>query len=150
MSSARKTESMGNVTVGNFPLMDKVLRALLESIMECEMDELLGYDKHKRREMVRNYRNGYSRKTLKTQYGKLSIRIPRDRNGEYEPMILPKFRRCDTDLERKISELYRTSMTDGNIEARVRDMYNDRASGELVLRIVSKLEPVLECLRCGE
>ena len=41
----------------------------------------------------KNYRNGYSKKTIKTQMGELEIKVPRDRNGEYEPKIISKYNR---------------------------------------------------------
>jgi putative transposase len=64
--------------------------------MESELEEKLGYERSKRLSNVdetagsKNYRNGYSKKTVKTQIGEIPVKIPRDRNGEYEPKIKRK------------------------------------------------------------
>jgi putative transposase len=66
--------------------------------MEAELDTQLNYDKHERRlretansdenTVSKNYRNGYSKKAVKTQLGEVEINNPRDRKGEYEPQII--------------------------------------------------------------
>ena len=67
--------------------------------MEAELEEKLGYEKSERvsntgeENMSKNYRNGYSKKTVKTQLGEVDVKIPRDRNGEYEPQIIEKYSR---------------------------------------------------------
>ena len=67
---------------------------ILQELMEAEMDATLGYEKNQKGELVSsNKRNGYSTKTLKSQYGEFPIDIPRDRNGEFEPKLIPKYQR---------------------------------------------------------
>lgn len=62
---------------------------ILQEVMECELADELGYEKSERTSNYecsnksKNYRNGYSKKTVKTQMGELEIKVPRDRNGEY-------------------------------------------------------------------
>ena len=66
---------------------------VLGQVLEAELDVALGYDKQERRgESVeeskpRNYRNGHTSKTVKTQLGEVNVSVPRDRNGEFEPKI---------------------------------------------------------------
>ena len=85
----------------NFTSTDKVMTAMkdmfkdiLQKVMECELADELGYEKSERvsndecSNKSKNYRNGYSKKTVKTQMGKLEIKVSRDRNGEYEPKII--------------------------------------------------------------
>ncbi len=64
----------------------------VEQILEAELDEHLGYEKHDvRGNNSGNSRNGYNHKTISTQHGETEIEIPRDRNGTFEPQIIPKY-----------------------------------------------------------
>ena len=69
--------------------MKDMFRDVLQQVMECELADELGYEKSERMskdecsKKSKNYRNGYSKKTVKTQLGELDVKIPRDRNGEY-------------------------------------------------------------------
>lgn len=71
-----------------------MFKDILKEVMECELADELGYEKSERMSSdecankSKNYRNGYSKKTVKTQMGELEIKVPRDRNGEYEPKII--------------------------------------------------------------
>ena len=71
-----------------------MFKDILQKVMECELADELGYEKSERTSndecsnKSKNYRNGYSKKTVKTQMGELEIKVPRDRNGEYEPKII--------------------------------------------------------------
>ena len=71
-----------------------MFKDILQEVMECELSDKLGYEKSERMSndecgnKSKNYRNGYSKKTIKTQMGELEIKVPRDRNGEYEPKII--------------------------------------------------------------
>ena len=73
--------------------MKDMFKDILQEVMECELADELGYEKSERTsndeggKKSKNYRNGYSKKTVKTQLGELNIKVPRDRNGEYEPKI---------------------------------------------------------------
>ncbi|MGN0595171.1 MAG: transposase, partial [Hominimerdicola sp.] len=71
--------------------MKELFSDVLQQVMEAELEEKLGYEKSQRVSEFaesgtqKNYRNGYSKKTVKTQLGEVDVKIPRDRNGEYEP-----------------------------------------------------------------
>ena len=77
--------------------MKELFSDVLQTVMEAELEEKLGYEKSERvsdkteNGMSKNYRNGYSKKTVKTQLGEVDVKIPRDRNGEYEPRIIAKY-----------------------------------------------------------
>ena len=74
--------------------MKDMFKDILQKVMECELADELGYEKNEKMSSdecankSKNYRNGYSKKTVKTQMGELEIKVPRDRNGEYEPKII--------------------------------------------------------------
>lgn len=67
---------------------------VLQEMLEVEMDVSLGYSKNETPPIDNdNKRNGYTTKTVKSHYGEFPIEIPRDRNGEFEPQIVPKYKR---------------------------------------------------------
>ena len=80
---------------------------VLQQVMEAELDTKLGYEKSERvsnddeSSLSKNYRNGHSKKTVKTQLGEVTINVPRDRNGEYEPSIISKYSRNADGMEEK-------------------------------------------------
>lgn len=87
--------------------MKELFSDVLQTVMEAELEEKLGYEKSERLSdkakngMTKNYRNGYSKKTVKTQLGEVDVKIPRDRNGEYEPQIIEKYNRNADGMEEK-------------------------------------------------
>ena len=95
----------------------EMFRDVLQQVMETELEETLGYEKSSRipnnseTGMSKNYRNGYSKKTVKTQLGEVEVKIPRDRNGEYEPKIIGKYNRNAEGMEEKILALYACGMS---------------------------------------
>lgn len=114
----------------------------LEEVLQCELDEKLGYDKHQRRDdEPQNYRNGSTKRKLKTQVGEVEINVPRDRNGEFEPQIVGKYQRSADGLEEKILSLYAHGMSTRDIQEQVRDLYNIDISSELVSKISEKIMP---------
>ena len=98
-----------------------VLQQVMESELDTELDTELGYEKSQRtpetavENKPRNYRNGYSKKTVKTQLGAVEVKVPRDRNGEYEPHIIGKYSRNADGMEEKILGLYACGMSQRDI-----------------------------------
>ena len=87
---------------------------ILQELMEAEMDAVLGYEKNQKGDLVSdNKRNGYSTKTLKSQYGEFPIDIPRDRNGEFEPKLIPKYQRDISGIEEKVIDKNAHQFSDG-------------------------------------
>ncbi len=89
--------------------MKELFSDVLQTVMEAELEDKLGYEKSERvspndeKTVSKNYRNGYSNKAVKTQLGEVDVKIPRDRNGEYEPQIIGKYDRNADGMEEKIS-----------------------------------------------
>ena len=65
--------------------------------------------------MSKNYRNGYSKKTVKTQLCEVEVKVRRDRNGEYEPQIIGKYNRNANGMKEKILVLYACGMSQRDI-----------------------------------
>ena len=94
--------------------MKEMFRDVVHTAMEVELDEELGRERCQRAEVSNaapNYRNGYSRKTVKTQLGEVDIKVPRDRNGTFEPKIVGKYSRNADGMEEKILALYACGMS---------------------------------------
>lgn len=127
--------------------MKDMFRDVLQQVMECELEEKLGYEKSERiavndeNGMSKNYRNGYSKKTVKTQLGEVKVKIPRDRNGEYEPQIIGKYNRNADGMEEKILALYSCGMSQRNISEQIKNLYDVEISPELVSKISEKIMP---------
>src|ERR1700756_605033 len=75
--------------IGENGLLKQLTKALLERALSAEMTHHLGYEKHGRG-TAENARSGSSEKTIQGDFGKITVEIPRDRKGEFEPQILPK------------------------------------------------------------
>ena len=117
---------------------------VLNEVLQCELDEQLGYDKHERTEAnpeKKNYRNGSVKRKMKTQLGEVEISVPRDRNGEYEPKIISKYQRNADGLEEKILSLYAHGMSTRDIQEQIKDLYDIDISSELVSKISEKILP---------
>ena len=85
-----------------------MVREMLENGLDGELDDELGYTKYDyRNKEGENSRNGYSKKTLKTSFGETEIKVPRDRNSEFEPQLVKKNQTTLTgDIEEKIISMY--------------------------------------------
>ena len=141
------------VQESNFQSTQEILNCIkslfgstIEKVLDAEIDMQLGYDKNSQRpnaaqDTKRNYRNGTSARTLKTELGAVEINVPRDRNGEYEPKILDKHQRNADGIEDKIIALYATGMSTRDIEAQIRNLYDINISAELVSKITDKIMP---------
>ena len=118
---------------------------ILQELMEAEMDAVLGYEKNQKGNIVStNKRNGYSTKTLKSQYGEFPIDIPRDRNGEFEPKLIPKYQRNISGIEEKVISLYARGMSTRDIHDQLQDLYGIELSSEMVSKITDKILPEIK------
>lgn len=118
---------------------------MLENGLEGELDDELGYTKYDYRSKEgENSRNGYSKKTLKTSFGETEIKVPRDRNGEFEPQLVKKNQTTLTgDIEEKILSMYAKGMTTSDIESHIQEIYGLDCSDTTISRITDKILPVV-------
>jgi transposase-like protein len=122
-----------------------LLGGTIQGMLEAELDETLGYEKHeKTEEQKENYRNGYKPKTLKSKMGELEIQIPQDRNSEFNPRIVPKHKRDISEIEQKIINMYARGLTTREISDEIEEIYGFEASAELVSRVTDKIVPMIE------
>ncbi|MBZ9693076.1 MULTISPECIES: transposase [unclassified Clostridium] len=108
------------------------------------MDEALGYGKYYSIEKNSdNSRNGYSKKTVKTELRYVQLNIPRDRNGDFEPKIVPKHQISVNGIEDKILGLYATGMTTRDISKQIRVLYGVDVGAETVSNITNRILPLV-------
>ena len=124
--------------------MKEMFRDVIQTVMEVELDEELGRERCQRAEASGdrpNYRNGHTKKTVKTQLGKVEIQVPRDRNGSFEPKIIGKYSRNADGMEEKILSLYSCGMSQRDIAEQIKELYDVEISPELVTKITEKIMP---------
>jgi len=114
----------------------------VESILQAEMDEHLGYEKN---DIIGNNsgnsRNGTNQKTISTQYGETEIEIPRDRNGTFDPKIVPKYQKNGKDIENQIITMYAKGMSCADIASTMQDIYGISASKDMISSVTDKVMP---------
>ena len=109
---------------------------LLNRILEAEMDVHLGYKKHSNDgDNSGNSRNGYSKKKILTHDQNVELNIPRDRNSEFEPEIVPKYSKRLPLFNDQIISLYSRGMTTRDIQAHLSEIYGVDVSPELISRV---------------
>ncbi len=98
--------------LGEGGLLKQLTKSLVERALEGEMTDHLGYPKHSPiGKNTSNSRNGKTSKTIKGKNGKMEIAVPRDRNGEFEPQLIPKYhRRFDGFSDNPDSRVVKNSM----------------------------------------
>lgn len=110
----------------------------VEAILEGEMDNHLGYEKHGESK-GENARNGHGKKKLRNQYGEAEIQVPRDRNSSFEPVLVPKRKNIADGVENIIISLYAKGMSVSDIEEQIKDLYNFDISTSAISRITERV-----------
>lgn len=135
--SAIKSEVLDELLAGHDPktvfesdgLLDELKRALAERMLNAEMDHHLGQADE---QAAGNHRNGTSGKSVLTETGKLTLSIPRDRHGRFDPQLIAKYQRRFPGFDQKIIALYARGMTTRDIQAHLRELYGIDISPDLV------------------
>ena len=124
-------------------LFRETIAEFVETGLDAEMDEQLGYDRYDvKGKETDDSRNGHSKKTLRTSFGDTTIQIPRDRKGEFDPVILRKNQTSiSQDVEAKIISMYAKGMSTTDIGDHIRDIYGIEVSESTVSRITDKVLP---------
>lgn len=119
--------------IGENGLLKQLTKLLVERALDAEMTDHLGHDKHEPvANTAGNTRNGRSRKTLKGEFGELPIEVPRDRQGSFEPQLVPKHQTRWSGFDDKILSLYARGMTVREIQAHLEEMYGTEVSPSLI------------------
>ena len=121
---------------GEDGLLKRMKKRMAERILEAELTDHLGYEKHAPDGRNRgNSRNGKTTKTLKDDKGALPVEIPRDREGSFDPKLIRKYQTRWPDFDDKIISMYARGMSTRDIQGHIEDLYGVSISPELVSRI---------------
>jgi putative transposase len=130
-------------------LLKSLFAGTLEQMLEAEMEEHLGYEKHSPAgDNSGNSRNGFNKKTLKSEWGEAELSVPRDRKGTFEPEAVEKRQTRTEDLEGRIIAMYGKGMSTREIEEYVRDIYGADVSPALVSKITDRIMPEAREWQC--
>ena len=110
----------------------------IEKMLEGELDGHLDYEKHQKSNGG-NFRNGHTKKKVKTSFGESKIMVPRDREASFNPMIVPKRGSIVDGIENVIVSLYAKGMSNSDIEEQIREVYNFEVSTSTISRITEKI-----------
>ena len=125
--------------------MKDIFGPIFEAMLQGEMNAHLGYqsNNHDYKE-TQNRRNGYGNKTLKTTYGEIPINAPRDRDGTFEPMAIPKRTKDVSGIEDKVLSMYAKGMSQRDIASTIEDIYGFNISAETISEITDKVMEEVE------
>ena len=119
-----------------------MMKETLQEMLENELTEQLGYTKYEySNDEKTNYRNGYSKKTVHSTNGDIELNIPRDRNGEFEPIIVEKGSKDISNIEEKIIRMYARGISNREIYNQMQELYGVKISPDMVTAITDKIIP---------
>lgn len=135
----KKCKTMDDL-MGKNGLIQRLLGPMIEKMIDCEMDEELGYERHSRQAKdSSNRRNGKTKKTVQGSFGSLDIELPRDRDGEFEPKLIKKHQRNISSFDEKIISMYAKGMTTRDIQTHIQELYGAEISPTTVSNITDKV-----------
>lgn len=117
----------------------------IQEMLEAEMDTHLGYEKHEvKTKATTNSRNGKSRKTVMSEYGEQEIAVPRDRQAEFEPLVIKKHQSNVTSIEDQIVALYAKGVSTRDIQDHLANLYGIDVSPTLISNVTNKIVPLIK------
>jgi putative transposase len=126
--------------IGENGLIRQLTKALLERALEAELTHQLGHEPRQAIENPsRNSRNGKSKKTVQGEFGALEVSIPRDRQGSFEPVILPKHERRFSGFDDKIIALYAKGSSVRDIKTTLEELYGVEVSPSLISQVTDAI-----------
>lgn len=137
----RQARDRGVALTGPDGLLKALTKTVIETALDEEMNEHVGYDKHAPEGRNRgNSRNGKRSKTVLTDAcGEVDIDVPRDRDGTCEPVIVKKRQRRLSDVDEVVLSLYAKGLTTGEISAHFAEVYDASVSKDTVSRITDRV-----------
>src|SRR5690606_34735699 len=134
--------------LGNEGLLAELTKRLVERALEGEMTAHLGYEKHAPEGRNRkNSRNGRVAKRVKTDTAEVEVAVPRDREGSFEPRLLPKRRRRLPGFDEKVLSLYARGMPTREIQGHLKELYKVEVSPSLISAVT---DAVLEDVKAWQ
>ena len=117
----------------------------IQEVLDGELENELGYSKYDyKNKQTDNSRNGYSTKTVQSSQGEMAIKIPRDRNGEYEPQLVKKHKMDISGIEDKIIFMYSQGTSTRDIQKAMMELYGIEVDDSRVSKITDKILPMIK------
>ena len=143
-SAAIAKAILENYDINNVDDMQDALKdvfgPLFEAMLQGEMDNHLGFKSNdKQPKNTENRRNGYTEKTVKTSYGEVDIKSPRDRDGSFEPQLIAKRQRDASGIEDKVLAMYARGMSQRDIASTIEDIYGFEISHDQISSITDRI-----------
>jgi len=110
----------------------------VEHMLEAELDAHLDNEKHDKTTKG-NYRNGHGTKKIKTSFGQQEIKVPRDRDSSFNPLLVPKRENIAQGIENVIISLYAKGMSVSDIEEQIKEVYDFEVSSSTISRITNTI-----------
>lgn len=120
-------------------VMKDIFENAIQKIMNKEFDSFIGYEKNDNKLDKDNYRNGYYSKNVNSEYGKMLLEIPRDRNAEFEPIIVKKYERDISELVDMIFTLYAKGMSTRDVSDFMYQKYGVNYSPSQISQITNEI-----------
>ena len=120
-----------------------LLGGTIQSMLETELDEQVD-EREAGDPEYHDSRNGYKPKTLRSSMGEIPIRVPQDRNSDFEPQVVPKYQKNISEIEGKIIAMYARGMSVAQVSEQIQDIYGFEVSEGMVTAITNKLLPEIE------
>lgn len=135
-----------SLDVENF--LDGLLQPLMQKLLDAELDNHLEYPKYEHKKGKTNSRNGYCKeKNVKTRYGNIKVKTPRDREATFEPIIIEKGQTKLTGFEEKCIALYAKGMSVRDIEKTLKEIYGVKINKDDVTKLISVVSEETEAWR---
>lgn len=126
-------------------MLKDLMGGTIQRMLNSELDEELGYEKYDtQNKETDNSRNGFSKKTVRSEFGEVGLDIPRDRNGEFEPQIVKKHQTEIKGIEGQIIALYGKGMSNRDIESHLNELYGIEVSPTLISKITDRILPEIK------
>src|SRR3954454_609713 len=127
-------------TTGISSLLTEVFREAVQEMLKAEMDNHLGYEKYApEASEFANNRNGKGSKKVRSKLGELTLEVPRDRDGSFEPQLVPKRKRILEEIEDHVLSLYTHGMSTRDIESAIKDLYGVEMSEAHISHITDRI-----------
>lgn len=123
--------------------LKELLGGTIEKMLKEEITEHLDYE-YNQTPTGTNTRNGHSKKQLKSSYGNIDIEVPRDREGTFTPIVVPKYENDISGIENQIISMYAKGMSTRDISAHIDSIYGFKLSQSTVSNITNKIIPSIE------
>ena len=120
-----------------------LLGGTIQSMLETELEEQME-DREEADPEYHDSRNGYKPKTLRSSMGEIPIQVPQDRNSDFEPQVVPKYKKNISEIEGKIIAMYARGMSVAQVSEQIKDIYGFEVSEGMVTAITNKLLPEIE------